>query len=566
MPRPAPLLRSAARAGALSALFGWLAVYLQAALANQLGFSFLFMAWFGLGGGLLAALLGCVLGWGTGFLFRRGLTGVALAALIPAILVAAAFALSWFDPSFGRRSEILLGPTVQALALAFVGGAFAALLLFTTSRGLRSGAIGLLAVLFAGALLGPDPDRGQHYLEPGKLAAALRPPSNPPPTLVLALDGLDGTLLDGMLVADRGRDAGDRRIPNLAALLEEGARAGFSAFQPAMTPVVWTTLATGRTWREHGVRSPNTWKVLGAARPLALRGLAAWPLLHLLSRKAPFLVGSPREVQSSDRRRRAFWEVAAQAGLRTAVIGWPVTHPALAPPGSENLKLASERAFSAAAPDLQDAVFPAEMEALAAAVLAPERNAEFEAEARAVLASVPELSSRLQETEKKFLEQGLVRFLRRVSLLLELIHRGGTDLYVLYDPLLAEAAHPERFLASAQPSPALEALRPELLAVYDNVLGTLLGSELRFGDGKTNVILLGGSGGVFLAAGPAIAPRVELEDVSPLDFVPTLLACQDLPTAQDLPGKVLEAVIRPGFLASHPPRSVETYEVPGWRP
>ncbi|MFQ5750156.1 MAG: hypothetical protein ACE5H3_11980, partial [Planctomycetota bacterium] len=213
-----------------------------------------------------------------------------------------------------------------------------------------------------------------------------------------------------------------------------------------------------------------------------------------------------------------------------------------------------------------EAVFSPAMEALAAAILTPERTAEFEAEARALLASAPELSSHLQDSERQFLEQGLVRFLRRISLLLELIQEGVTDLYVLYDPLLAETAHAERFLASGQSSAALGAFLPELLAAYDNVLGTLLGSELRFGDGKTNVVVLGGSGGVFLAAGPAIAPRVELDQVSPLDFVPTLLTCQDLPAAGDLPGKVLEAMIAPGFLASHPRRSVETYEVPGWRP
>jgi len=369
-----------------------------------------------------------------------------------------------------------------------------------------------------------------------------------------------------MLVADRGRDEKDRRLPNLAALVDKGARAGLSSFQPAMTPVVWTTFATGRSWRAHGVRSPNVWKVLGTAHPLALRGLAAWPLLHLLSRKAPFLVGTPREVQSSDVRRRTFWEVAAQAGLRTAVVGWPVTHPALAPPGSEPLKLASDRAFSGAAPDLAEAVFPPAMKAATAAILSPERTAAFEAEARAVLDSAPEPGSHLTEDERRFLERGLVRFLRRISLLFEWIQAGETDLFVLYDPLLAECAHAGRFLPSGEPSPALEAIRPELLAVYDNVLGTLLGSELRFGDGKTNVVLVGGSGGVFLAAGPAIAPRVELDEVSPLDFVPTLLTCQDLPAAQDLPGKVLEAMIAPGFLASHPRRTVETYEVPGWRP
>src|SRR6266542_3226350 len=95
--------------------------------------------------------------------------------------------------------------------------------------------------------------------------------------------------------------AGAGRMPNLARLVREGRSLVLKSFVPILSPVVWTTIATGMTPDLHGVLDfqevdPQT----GASVPISGR-----------SRRLP-----------------AVWNVASAEGLRVGVVGWWATHPA----------------------------------------------------------------------------------------------------------------------------------------------------------------------------------------------------------------------------------------------
>ena len=114
-----------------------------------------------------------------------------------------------------------------------------------------------------------------------------------PGVILLGWDGADWSLLD--------RLAASGRMPNLARLVAEGRTARLTSFVPILSPVVWTSIATGVTPDVHGVLDfqeldPKT----GAAVPVSGR-----------SRRVP-----------------AFWNVASSAGLRVGVAGWWATDPA----------------------------------------------------------------------------------------------------------------------------------------------------------------------------------------------------------------------------------------------
>ncbi len=111
--------------------------------------------------------------------------------------------------------------------------------------------------------------------------------------ILIGLDGADWLLLD--------RLAGAGRMPNLARLVREGRSLVLKSFVPILSPVVWTTIATGMTPDLHGVldfqeADPQT----GASVPISGR-----------SRRLP-----------------AVWNVASAEGLRVGVVGWWATHPA----------------------------------------------------------------------------------------------------------------------------------------------------------------------------------------------------------------------------------------------
>ena len=63
--------------------------------------------------------------------------------------------------------------------------------------------------------------------------------------LIIGLDGATWTVIDPMI--QQGR------LPNLARLIESGTRCISSAIEPALSPIVWTSLASGKLPEKHGV-------------------------------------------------------------------------------------------------------------------------------------------------------------------------------------------------------------------------------------------------------------------------------------------------------------------------
>jgi Flp pilus assembly protein TadD len=107
------------------------------------------------------------------------------------------------------------------------------------------------------------------------------------------MDGLDWDLLD--------RLAADGTMPNWKRLETEGATARLRSFAPLISPILWTTAATGAPPDVHRVLDfqevdPKT----GAKVPIS---------------------GLSRAVQ-------AIWNTASAAGRKVGVVGWWATHPA----------------------------------------------------------------------------------------------------------------------------------------------------------------------------------------------------------------------------------------------
>jgi hypothetical protein len=111
--------------------------------------------------------------------------------------------------------------------------------------------------------------------------------------LFIAIDGATWKVIGPML--DRGE------LPALARLVREGATApAFATMESTRSPIVWTTVATGREPAAHGVDAFTAELPDGAHIP----------------------------ATSSQRRARAIWELASRRGLEVGVVGWWATWPA----------------------------------------------------------------------------------------------------------------------------------------------------------------------------------------------------------------------------------------------
>jgi len=122
---------------------------------------------------------------------------------------------------------------------------------------------------------------------------ARRPAGSRAPVIWLGLDGLDWDLLD--------RLAAEGRMPNWKRLTAEGYTARLKAYVPILSPVIWTTLATGV--------GPDVHRVLDFQEVDPRTG-----------QKVP-ISGFSRAVP-------AIWNVASGAGVSVGVVGWWGTHPA----------------------------------------------------------------------------------------------------------------------------------------------------------------------------------------------------------------------------------------------
>ena len=64
--------------------------------------------------------------------------------------------------------------------------------------------------------------------------------------ILLGIDGLEWEVLSPLVASGR--------VPNLARFLERGASGEIYTTLPTYSPILWATIATGKTRNEHGIR------------------------------------------------------------------------------------------------------------------------------------------------------------------------------------------------------------------------------------------------------------------------------------------------------------------------
>ena len=100
--------------------------------------------------------------------------------------------------------------------------------------------------------------------------------------LLIGWDSADWRLIHPLL------DSG--RMPHLAGLVEGGVMGNIASLEPMLSPVLWTSVATGVRGDRHGI--------LGFTEPDPE-------------------AGGIRPVRSTSRRRKALWNILTQAGLKS---------------------------------------------------------------------------------------------------------------------------------------------------------------------------------------------------------------------------------------------------------
>lgn len=359
---------------------------------------------------------------------------------------------------------------------------------------------------------------------------------------VLAIDGFDPAMYDAFT---RGLNA---RVRGQRVRLES---------QDTSDPArAWTTIATGQPPDAHGVLGIETRRVAGVQGSVAAGGGTIGRVL----RASTDLVRLTRpSVASRDERRaKTIWEVAEDAGLRTAVVNWWATWPA--PPGDGIVVTDRALLRLEQGGPLDAEIAPASLyESLRTAWPAIRQRAQSAA-ARFDAVPDPAMAAILRRSAE--LDVTLVG-------IFEALPGPARDLDILYLPGLDIAQHallatPDGTASTPSAVAArIEALRGYYPFLLDATRGLLTPSE------RLDVAILTQPGRVRSRADGVLASYHALDrhgDVSPgvteagtgraVDVAPTILHRLGIPLSRELAGTP-----RP-MLGDSPLRYVDTYGRP----
>jgi hypothetical protein len=370
---------------------------------------------------------------------------------------------------------------------------------------------------------------------------------------LVAIDGVDPGVLDDLARAER--------IPWLAAALT-GSRARLeledtgTARDPART---WTTIATGRTPADHGVRGLETRRVAGlqgavpAGEPSGL-GRAIRTATDLLR------LTRPGVASGTERRVKTMWEVASDAGLRTSLVNWWATWPA--PSAGSGIVLSDRATLRLEHGGALDAeIVPITLyERLRTRW--PAIRADASAHARAASAS---LAWGDEDTGAALARSASLDALQ-LSLAAE-VSDPPPDLSAVYLPGLDIAQHTLLGGRDAALAPSLVAARLEALQDYYVFLDRLLTHVLSAADDEL-VFVVTGPGrvtaeteGLLGATGRVVAAGSEVKGQA-TDVAPTVLHALGVPVSRDSAGRPLTALFDESFMRRYPVREVATYGPP----
>ncbi len=308
---------------------------------------------------------------------------------------------------------------------------------------------------------------------------------------------------------------------------------------------VWTTVATGQPPDVHGVQGLETRRVAGMKGSVAIAQPS--PLGRAI-RGATDLVRLTRPAIASgtERRAKTFWEVAAEAGLRTTVVNWWATWPAAQDAGivlSDRATLRLERGG------------PLDAEIAPASLYEPLRQQWPEIKARATAEATSALDRPADDAARAILERSAELDAIQLALLAA-VTTPGTDLSVVYLPGLDIAQHALLGEDQMGLSASTLAARLEALKAYYTALDRLLAPLLTPAPDELVLVVtepgrVAGAGGARLSA-RGIAVRSHDGSGAATAVASTVLYALGVPVGRDLPSAPLLELFEPAVHHSLP--------------
>lgn len=348
------------------------------------------------------------------------------------------------------------------------------------------------------------------------------------------------------------------RMPSLKKIIDDGVYGNMGTMNPPYSPMLWSSVATGKTPDKHGV--------LG--------------FIEVVPNK-----NALRPVTVYSRKSRAIWNILHNQGYKSNVVGWWPSFPA----EPINGVVITDK-FQKVSPD------PAKPSPLAKGSIHPEslvdefkdlRMFPFEITKEHILPFIPD-AAKINQKEHN---NGLIAFSKILAQNVSL-HNASTyllretewDFMAIYFDMIDHFCH--SFMKYHPPK--LPNVPQEHYHLYKDVVVSayrfqdmMLGRVLDLVDKDTTIMVMSDHGfesghkrilkmpkvtaapaldhrqfGIFVARGPNIKKNEKIFGLSLIDVAPTILHHFGLPVGQDMDGKVALDM----FKKPEPPNFIESWE------
>ncbi len=363
-------------------------------------------------------------------------------------------------------------------------------------------------------------------------------------TLLIGWDAADWRVIDPLIQAGK--------LPNLARMIQGGVRGNLATLSPILSPMLWTSIATGKRPYKHGV--------------------------HGFSEPDP-ITGAIRPVSSLSRKTKAIWNILNQEEKKTITIGWWPSHPVEELSNGVMLSNDYQRSATTTRADWKvkpGTIHPPRLERL----LTDLRFHPEELNVEQFLHFIPCMPDLTPEELQALEQHPRLQSLGKIIADCTTIHAAATALMqnedwdqmcVYYDAIdhfghgFMKFHPPQRPHISDEDFRLWSHVTEAGYILHDMMLGVLL----HLAGEDTNVVLISDHGfhpdelrptqlprepagpaaehrkyGIIIASGPQFKQGSEVHGASLIDICPTLLHLQGLPVGEDMDGKVLHDLLR----------------------
>jgi predicted AlkP superfamily phosphohydrolase/phosphomutase len=382
------------------------------------------------------------------------------------------------------------------------------------------------------------------------------------PVIVIGLDGADWNILNPLL--RKGE------LPNLNRLIKGGSSGVLHTIRPTKSPVIWTSIATGKTMLKHGVLD--------------------WTYVKKNNIEIPYNV--------DDRKVKAVWKILSEQNFSVGSINWYCTFPAEKVNGyviSDRFRIGVDKFLDGDEitfpPELNKKLYPKVIkfkDKQYGRLKREEKIVDFLNKSRSEKIEIPQNRDiQLRRFRRYFIQD---KSIENVSLFL--LNTVPVDFFAVYFRLIDTTSHFASIFIKkglrnkwatenkklGGPSPETEKMLYEdtaniMKSIYrymDNIVGRIIEKA----EGDTIFVVISDHGfnfsikgynhygtpeiphGIIILNGPGIKSGYKISNSHVYDITPTLLHLFGLPVARDMDGKVILSALE----KKRKVRYIQTYE------